>query len=150
MRKIEKNTIYDYYYDSSRNLTLIRVYEKKWIFKKFFGEYVFIYEANRLIRQISKVATLETTESINYQYDEKGRLAKKEYFNHNGQLRYEVFFSYLGQDILPKDLRVLRMGQFEFFKSENPIILKKMIEIVGADFEGSFFLLALIDEAKNG
>lgn len=145
IRKQEQNFIYDYYYSENNQLDLILVYEKKGLFKKNYGSYEFLYKNGLLFQQLSRVESYGMTESIVYEYNSSRQLIKKVYYNGSGQLRYTVDFTY--QDQQPVQMKVIRMGQFDFFNTENRELIQKMLNITGKDFEGSFFLLDLVESA---
>ncbi len=142
----DKNTIYVYSYNNHNQLININMYEKKFFSKKFYGKYQFIYKNNFLTEQISFIEGLGVTEKVNY-YFQNNELTKKEYHNAKGQLRYSIDFIY--KENFPIKMTVTRMGKFNFFETESKNTIKKMIDITGKDFDGSFFLLELIDEEKQ-
>ncbi|HOJ49247.1 MAG TPA: hypothetical protein PKW55_00350 [Spirochaetota bacterium] len=140
------NYIYYYYYDNLKRLVFINVCQGK-IFKKKYGDYEFIWESNLLKAQVSKIEGLGITERIMYFYDSFNRLIKKEYYNKE-ILRYTVILSYKDNENIPYFMDIKRMSM-EFFKTENTNCIMEMINIVGKDFEGSFYLLDLIDKYKQ-
>ena len=137
---------YYYYYDGDGKLLYIDVFQGK-IFKKKYGDYEFSWKNDLLVSQISRIEGIGVTERVLYFYDVKNRLIKKEYYNKES-LRYTVTFVYKDEQILPYVMDIKRMS-FDFFTTDNPDCIKKMIEIVGKDFEGSFYLLDLVDSYKN-
>ncbi|HCL55420.1 MAG TPA: hypothetical protein DHW82_00190 [Spirochaetia bacterium] len=149
IKKIENQFIYYYFYDSNQ-LSLITVYEKKRFLKKYYGSYEFLYQDSTLVSQTSRVEDLGITESVKYFYDHLKRLIKKEYYNNQGQLRYTLDFFYQDTDSpLPYSLKVLRMGEFQFFETEKSSVIQRNLESFGKDFDGSFLLLESIEEEKN-
>lgn len=145
-----RNFIYLYLYGENKKLLLVRVFQKKgFFFPKYYGEYDFFYEGQRLSRQTSVVQDLGTTEEIAYQYDPQGRLYKKRYYNGALALRYTATLSYKSNSRIPSSLKVVRMQDFPFFESQDSTAIEKYLEITGKDFDGTFHLLDFIDSLED-
>ena len=141
-----RDFVYLYLFGENKKLLLVRVFQKKgFFFLKYYGEYQFFYEGSRLVRQISIVQDLGTTEELSYQYDPQGRLYKKRYYNGAGVLRYTATLSYKPNSRTPSSFKVIRMEEFPFFECQDTPWIEKYLEITGKDFDGTFHLLDLID-----
>lgn len=151
MKKKDGKYIYDYLAREDGKLKAVKLFEKKFLFSKYLGEYRFDYnEAGQLIQQTSVTVGFGITEIVKYSYDEAGRLFQKNYYNEKAQLRYTVSFFYSGDRDKAERVEVTRMGTIKFFETKQQSLIKKMIEVVGNDFEGSFHLLEIVEQAgKN-
>lgn len=147
LKKREGRFFYTYYFNKQGLLYRVVVKEKGRFFKKPYGFYQFDYQEGLLSRQSSHVHGIGITESVLYFYDKQKRLTEKHYLNQNQQLRYRVSLNY--QELKsqwPFKLSVVRMEKFPFFETENLACIKEFLSITGKDFEGSFFLLDLIEK----
>jgi len=148
VKKQEGRFFYRYQYTPQGLLFRVDVKEKGRWFKKPYGSYEMEYQDGLLVRQVSRVKEMGITESVVYRYDDQRRLCEKLYFNQQDQLRYRVVLHYGYADArIPFRLEVIRMEKFPFFQTENIDWMKEFLEVAGKDFEGSFFLLNLIEKS---
>ncbi len=147
LKKREGRFFYTYYFNKQGLLYRVIVKEKGRFFKRNYGFYQFSYQEKLLNQQESYVHGVGITESILYFYDEQKRLIEKHYLNQHQQLRYQVYLHYQEfNSQWPFKLSVVRMEKFPFFETKNLAWIKEFLSITGKDFEGSFFLLDLIEK----